>query len=203
MPEEHTVLLTKLSCCTRYIDDLWNPLIPRDGQNGFSQILEGIYPPWLELGKPEQQERQVHFLDLYIWHDVTVWQSKLYDKRIKLEAMGLKLKVPPCGIEACHQMQIWNYYKSTLSLRQRMRTHKIFPTCVGGFICNLHKKGIQPKNNGSVFLQLGSTKLRRSSTQSHACKLHRTVLQVKSPRDKTWAESASQSAMSNKQANGK
>ena len=41
------------------------------------------------------------------------------------------------------------------------------------------------------------------STRSHACKLHRTVLQVKSPRGKTWAESASQSAMSNKQANGK
>ena len=41
-------------------------------------------------------------------------------------------QVPPCGIEACHQMQIWNYY-------------------------NLHKKGIQPKNHGSVFLQLGST----------------------------------------------
>lgn len=95
LPEEHRAFLTKLSCCTRYIDDLWNPLIPRDGQDGFSQILEGMYPPWLELGEPEQQERQVHFLDLNIWHDGTVWQSKLYDKRIKLEAMGLKLNKFP------------------------------------------------------------------------------------------------------------
>ena len=54
-----------------------------------------MYPPWLELGEPEQQERQVHFLDLNIWHDGTVWQSKLYDKRIKLEAMGLKLNKFP------------------------------------------------------------------------------------------------------------
>ena len=54
-----------------------------------------MYPPWLELGESEQQERQVHFLDLNIWHDGTVWQSKLYDKRIKLEAMGLKLNKFP------------------------------------------------------------------------------------------------------------
>ena len=73
LPEEHRAFLTKLSCCTRYIDDLWNPLIPHDGQNGFSQILEGMHPPWLELGEPEQQERQVHILDLYTWHDGTVW----------------------------------------------------------------------------------------------------------------------------------
>merc|ERR1712185_59047 len=38
--------------------------------------------------EPEQQERQVHLLDL-------LCQSKLYDKRIKLEAMGLKLNKFP------------------------------------------------------------------------------------------------------------
>ena len=38
---------------------------------------------------------------------------------------GLEIQqVPPCGNQACHQMQKWNYHKSTLSLRQRMHTHK-------------------------------------------------------------------------------
>ena len=69
--------------------------MPRDDLDGFSQILEKMYPPWLELGEPAQQERQVHFSDLNIWHNGTVWQSKLYDKRIKLEAMGLKLNKFP------------------------------------------------------------------------------------------------------------
>ena len=89
------------------------------------------------------------------WHSVAI---KTIRQANQTGGNGPEIEqVPPCGIEACHQMQIWNYYKSTLSLRQRMHTHKRFPTCVGGFIRNLHKKGIQPKNHGSVFLQLGST----------------------------------------------
>ena len=118
-----------------------------------------MYPPWLELGEPEQQERQVHFLDLNEcmarWHSMAI---KIIRQATQTGGNGPEIeRVPPCGIEACHQMQIWNYYKSTLSLRQRMHTHKRFPSCVGGFIRNLHQKGIQPKNHGSVFLQLGST----------------------------------------------
>ena len=73
------------------------------------------------------------------WHSVAI---KTIRQANQTGGNGPEIEqVPPCGIEACHQMQIWNYYKSTLSLRQRMHTHKRFPTCVGGFIRNLHKKG--------------------------------------------------------------
>ena len=89
------------------------------------------------------------------WHSMAI---KIIRQANQTGGNGPEIKqVPTCGIEACHQMQVWNNYKSTLSLRQRMHTHKRFSTCVGGFICNLHQKGIQPKNHGSVFLQLGST----------------------------------------------
>ena len=89
------------------------------------------------------------------WHSMAI---KIIRQANQTGGNGPEIEqVPPCGIEACHQMQIWNYYKSTLSLRQRMHTHKRFPTCVGGFIRNLHKKGIQSKDHWSVFLQLGST----------------------------------------------
>ena len=127
------------------------------------------------------------------WHSVAI---KTIRQANQTRGNGPEIEqVPPCGIEACHQMQIWNYYNSTLSLRQRMHTLKRFPTCVGGFIRNLHQKGIQPKNHGSFFLQRNSGGLQLDLT--HA------VPQVKSPRGKTRAESASQPAMSNKQANGK
>ena len=77
------------------------------------------------------------------WHSMAI---KIIRQANQTGGNGPEIEqVPPCGIEACHQMQIWNYYKSTLSLRQRMHTHKRFPTCVGGFICNLHQKRIRPK----------------------------------------------------------
>ena len=47
-------LLWKLSCCTRYIDDLWNPLVPKAK---FQSITRQIYPTWLQLGDQNQKAR--------------------------------------------------------------------------------------------------------------------------------------------------
>ena len=78
------------------------------------------------------------------WHSMAI---KIIRQANQTGGNGPEIEqVPPCGIEACHQMQIWKYSKSTLSLRQRMHTHKRFPTCVGGFICNLHKKEYDKKS---------------------------------------------------------
>ena len=43
--------LQQLAMCTRYIDDLWNPLVQADK---FKQITRQIYPPWLKLGMESQ-----------------------------------------------------------------------------------------------------------------------------------------------------
>ena len=89
-------LLRKLSFCTRYIDDLWNPLVEH---NIFQSIVQQIYPPWLKLGLEQGPEGAVNYLDLTIWvkrgrHNVE-WHSKLYDKKAGLIAAGLKLNKFP------------------------------------------------------------------------------------------------------------
>jgi hypothetical protein len=85
-------LLWKLSCCTRYIDDLWNPLVPK---TKFQSITRQMYPTWLQLGDPESEGTMVDYLDMTIWQQDGTWQSKLYDKRVELQAKGLKLNKFP------------------------------------------------------------------------------------------------------------
>ena len=85
-------LLWRLSCCTRYIDDLWNPLVD---EQLFRCITKKIYPEWLQLGEPEERGPQVNYLDMTIYHDAGIWQSNLYDKRKKLKLKGLKINKFP------------------------------------------------------------------------------------------------------------
>ena len=85
-------LLWKLSCCTRYIDDLWNPLVTKAK---FQSITRQIYPTWLQLGEPESEGKIVNYLDMSIWQQDGTWQSKLYDKRVGLQSKGLKLNKFP------------------------------------------------------------------------------------------------------------
>ena len=85
-------LLWKLSCCTRYIDDLWNPLVTKEK---FQSFTRRIYPTWLQLGEPESEGKIVNYLDRSIWQQDGTWQSKLYDKRVALQSKGLKLNKFP------------------------------------------------------------------------------------------------------------
>ena len=82
--------LTKLAFSTRYIDDLWNPLLEKPR---FTKIAQDIYPAWLPLDEPESEGPSVNYLDMSIWCDNTknIWHSKLYDKRVALMKKGLKL----------------------------------------------------------------------------------------------------------------
>ena len=56
--------LNKLAHCTRYIDDLWNPLVDKET---FLRIAKEIYPEWLQLGL-EHEGDSVNYLDMTIWH---------------------------------------------------------------------------------------------------------------------------------------
>ena len=56
--------LQQLSMCTRYVDDLWHPLIP---SSIFQKYAENIYPEWLQLGAPELEGKAVYYLDMTIW----------------------------------------------------------------------------------------------------------------------------------------
>ena len=80
-------MLQHLSCCTRYIDDLWNPLVP---EKTFRNITKQIYPKWLLLGEPEMRGNSVNYLDMSIYKEKRLWHSKLYDKTVGLAAKGLK-----------------------------------------------------------------------------------------------------------------
>ena len=82
--------LTKLAFSTRYIDDLWNPLLEK---TEFTKFAKDIYPAWLPLDEPESEGPSVNYLDMSIWCDNTknIWHSKLYDKRVELIKKGLKL----------------------------------------------------------------------------------------------------------------
>ena len=55
--------LFKLSLCTRYIDDLWNPLMSKEP---FQKVTKKMYPSWLKLGDPEYEGTHVHYLDMTI-----------------------------------------------------------------------------------------------------------------------------------------
>ena len=84
--------IRRLSFCTRYIDDLWNPLV---GKTEFQKIAKKIYPSWLKLGL-EDSGVSVNYLDMTIWHSTAsnepvCWHSKLYDKKVGLIEKGLKL----------------------------------------------------------------------------------------------------------------
>ena len=83
-------ILTQLAFSTRYIDDLWNPLLTK---RKFTKLAKNIYPAWLPLDKPESEGPSVNYLDMSIWCDNTknTWHSKLYDKRVELMKKGLKL----------------------------------------------------------------------------------------------------------------
>ena len=41
--------LMSLAFCTRYIDDLWNPLVE---ETTFRAVTAQMYPEWLPLGEP-------------------------------------------------------------------------------------------------------------------------------------------------------
>ena len=84
--------LTQLALCSRYIDDLWNPLIRA---KKFQAIAKQIYPRWLKLGAPEHQGAAVPYLDMTITHDSSGWRSSLFDKRIALQQQGLKINKFP------------------------------------------------------------------------------------------------------------
>ena len=75
-----------LAFCTRYIDDLWNPLVE---ETTFRAVTAQMYPEWLPLGEPEASGQEINYLDMSIKHnnDTSKWSSKLYDKR---EAMVAK-----------------------------------------------------------------------------------------------------------------
>ena len=61
----------------------------------FQSITSQIYPTWLQLGDPESEGNIVNYLDMSIWQQDGTWQSKLYDKRVELQAKGLKLNKFP------------------------------------------------------------------------------------------------------------
>jgi hypothetical protein len=86
-------LLQRLSFCLRYIDDLWNPVVPHDT---FDTIWPKIYPPFLVLTK-ESEGNKVNYLDMTIWCDYSTydWESTLYDKRVQMKSLGLKLNKFP------------------------------------------------------------------------------------------------------------
>ena len=87
--------IRRLAFCTRYIDDLWNPLV---SANEFKTVVKAIYPSWLELGL-EHKGETVNYLDMTIWNKDKKWHSKLYDKKLGMIAKGLKLnRFPhPCS----------------------------------------------------------------------------------------------------------
>ena len=60
--------LTKLAFSTRYIDDLWNPLLTK---TEFTKFAKDIYPAWLPLDEPESEGPSVNYLDMSIWCDNT------------------------------------------------------------------------------------------------------------------------------------
>ena len=44
--------MRRMSCCTRYIDDLWNVTV---AGTTFQQATVQMYPDWLKLGDPEDE----------------------------------------------------------------------------------------------------------------------------------------------------
>ena len=92
--EDRRGFIWKLAQCTRYIDDLWNPLISKPA---FMEVTKRMYPDWLKLGEPEHEGNTVNYLDMTIWWDAKErrWHSRLYDKKEELMAKGLKINKFP------------------------------------------------------------------------------------------------------------
>ena len=86
--------LWRLSYCTRYIDDLWNPLVR---ESEFTAMAARIYPEWLQLGEPEFKGQEINYLDMRIKYgtDTSAWSSRLYDKKEAMILKGLKLNKFP------------------------------------------------------------------------------------------------------------
>ena len=57
----------------------------------FKAVTKKMYPEYLQLEKPEHKGREIHYLDMTIFHKYGLWQSKLYDKRVDLQQKGLKI----------------------------------------------------------------------------------------------------------------
>ena len=58
--------LMSLAFCTRYIDDLWNPLVE---EVTFISVTAQMYPDWLPLGEPEARGQEINYLDMSIKHN--------------------------------------------------------------------------------------------------------------------------------------
>ena len=86
--------LQRLAYCTRYIDDLWNPLV---NEEEFKEIAANMYPQWLQPGPPEFRGEEINYLDMSIKYetDTSKWSSKLYDKKEAMVLKGLKLNKFP------------------------------------------------------------------------------------------------------------
>ena len=84
--------MSRIACCTRYIDDLWTPTVEA---SVFQEATAKMYPDWLKLGKPECEGAVVNYLDMSIWNEGSKWHSKLFDKRVDLVKKGLKLNKFP------------------------------------------------------------------------------------------------------------
>ena len=54
------------------------------------EITKRKYSKWLALGELEHEGNAVNYLDMTIGQRDGTWQSTLYDKRVELEAKGLK-----------------------------------------------------------------------------------------------------------------
>ena len=80
--------------CTRYIDDLWNPLV---SEGEFTDITANIYPQWLQLGAPEYKGEEINYLDMSIKckTGTSEWSSRLFDKKEAMILKGLKLNTFP------------------------------------------------------------------------------------------------------------
>ena len=85
-----------LAFCTRYIDDLWTPLVEETTFRAVTTQMAGN-PEWLPLGEPEASGQEINYLDMSIKHknSSSVWSSKLYDKQEAMVAKGLKLNKFP------------------------------------------------------------------------------------------------------------
>ena len=86
--------LQRLAYCTRYIDDLWNPLV---AEGEFTEIAANMYPQWLQLGAPEFKGEEINYLDMTIKceNGTSKWSSRLYDKKEAMIRKGLKLNKFP------------------------------------------------------------------------------------------------------------
>ena len=68
-----------LAFCTRYIDDLWNPLVE---ETTFRPVTAQMYPEWLPFGELEASGQEINYLNMSIKHNngTSKWNSKLFDK---------------------------------------------------------------------------------------------------------------------------